>query len=361
MFGRVLVIIGLVCTLGLSASWALAQGDPQLLTYGQTRNGSMTEGGQVDAYAFEGTAGDMAVITMRSLNPDSQLNFNPFVSLFGPNGNEIASDDDSAGAFDARIIVRLPVDGQYTFEARVSDRGVDPTGNYVVGIDKLDATMLAYGDIVSGQIQQDEQEVYYLFEGQAGDAIAVEMRAAEPYVAYAANNFDPALRLLGPGGILLDSDNDSGALADAVIMFVLPEDGLYTILATANHAPSAYTLLLGPAPLLEPGQVVVAPALTWRTQSTYGVRAEPGDTINLVIHTIDPVAANFKSEVLIRNNHGTLVAEAFGQGMAKLNVTLPEPSFASSSGYDAGIYLVQVGNDNEDSTGSVAIMLESVQ
>lgn len=357
---RVAIAVWLVA-LALATGPVLAQGDPVPIAYGQARSGSITAAGQVDTYSFTGAAGDVVIISLINTDPDGNMNFNPFLALYGPGGEQVASDDDSLGGFDARIVAQLPAEGTYTIEARVSDRGVKPTGNYTLTLEQLDAPRLAYNEAVTGTIQQDDEEVYYLFNGTAGDVIAVEMRAGEEYVAYAADNFDPALKLLGPGGLRLASDNSSGALADALLMVTLPEDGLYTIVATATDAPGPYTLWLGPAPLLEPGEPVVVPDLTWRTQGTFGVRAAVGQTIRLAVQTLDSSDAAFLPHVRIANEFDTYIAEATGPGLAMLEVTVPRPSYATSNDLYSDIYVVQVGNEDYESQGAVAIILEGVQ
>ncbi len=63
-------------------------------------------------YTFEGTAGQVMTITLASED------FDPVLSLTGPDEAEIASNDDFGGTLNSTIIVELPEDGTYTVVAR---------------------------------------------------------------------------------------------------------------------------------------------------------------------------------------------------------------------------------------------------
>ncbi|MBD2108863.1 pre-peptidase C-terminal domain-containing protein [Nodosilinea sp. FACHB-13] len=63
-------------------------------------------------YTFEGTAGQVMTITLASED------FDPVLSLTGPDETEIASNDDFGGTLNSTIIIELPEDGTYTVVAR---------------------------------------------------------------------------------------------------------------------------------------------------------------------------------------------------------------------------------------------------
>lgn len=63
-------------------------------------------------YTFEGTTGQAITITL-----DSE-DFDPVLSLLGPDETEIAANDDFGGTLNSTIILELPEDGAYTVVAK---------------------------------------------------------------------------------------------------------------------------------------------------------------------------------------------------------------------------------------------------
>ena len=97
---------------------------------------------------------------------------------------------------------------------------------------------LDYDSVVQGQISETVSEETWRFDGQAGDLILIDMRAA-------SSSLDTSLTLIGPAGGQLISDDDSGPGFNARIgPFELPLQGEYTILAGHYSGQGAYTLEL---------------------------------------------------------------------------------------------------------------------
>ena len=63
-----------------------------------------------DVYMFQGAAGQTVTITMTA-------GFDTFLNLIGPDGTVVASDDDSGGGTNSRIVLRLTAAGAYRIEA----------------------------------------------------------------------------------------------------------------------------------------------------------------------------------------------------------------------------------------------------
>jgi hypothetical protein len=97
--------------------------------------------GQVPVHAFDGRAGQLAIVTMTSERPEA---LDPFIWLYGPDGTLIGQDDDGGGTLDARLIVRLPQDGRYEVEADVLDGGLPLRSNreapYTLTVELADTT-----------------------------------------------------------------------------------------------------------------------------------------------------------------------------------------------------------------------------
>jgi len=87
---------------------------------------------------------------------------------------------------------------------------------------------LAYGEVVQGQLTEENPAVLYHFAGEAGDIVAITMRS---------DQVDPYLRLMDTAGNVLVFDDDGAGDLDARIgPVVLPEDGLYVIVASSFEA-----------------------------------------------------------------------------------------------------------------------------
>ncbi|PJF20998.1 MAG: hypothetical protein CUN56_13330, partial [Phototrophicales bacterium] len=102
---------------------------------------------------------------------------------------------------------------------------------------------LSYGETVNGVITNQMPEVFYTFQGSRGDTIAIEMQAVE-------SELDSFLRLLLPDGTEYASDDDGAGNLNALLAPIfLPEDGIYTIVATRccgdfGNSEGAYQLTL---------------------------------------------------------------------------------------------------------------------
>jgi len=91
------------------------------------------------------------------------------------------------------------------------------------------------GSSIRGQLTRDSEVLpadnsyydAYSFEGRSGQQISVEM---------SSTTVDSYLVLLSPQGRDLIQDDDSGGNRDAKLVFTLPEDGTYTILAHSYGA-----------------------------------------------------------------------------------------------------------------------------
>jgi tetratricopeptide (TPR) repeat protein len=85
------------------------------------------------------------------------------------------------------------------------------------------ATLVARADTVleeAGTIYPAEST--YTFEGTAGQVMTITL---------ASEDFDPVLSLMGPGEAEIASNDDFGGTLNSTIIFELPEDGTYTVVA----------------------------------------------------------------------------------------------------------------------------------
>ena len=88
----------------------------ETIEYGQTVEGFLTEPDDVDAWTFDGEAGQVITVMMSSSFLDSYL------ELYSPDGNFLIDDDDGGQEYDARIDrYILPASGRYVIFAHAAD------------------------------------------------------------------------------------------------------------------------------------------------------------------------------------------------------------------------------------------------
>jgi hypothetical protein len=99
-------------------------------------------------------------------------------------------------------------------------------GGLATAFAQEDAIAIAYGDVVDGEITNDEFEVNYVFSGTEGDIVLIEM-FPEP----GTYDVDPKLQLKDDDGDIL-FENDDFLYPSSVIVTELRDDEEYTITAT---------------------------------------------------------------------------------------------------------------------------------
>lgn len=236
-------------------------------------------------YTFNGNAGDVVTIEMTAGNNG---NLDTYLSLLGPDGSELAINDDvGISSTDSRIEFTLPETGTYTAVAtRYNGAEGASAGDYTItltgsgtGIDDrsnppttpTDGNVLIDGSSVTGTIDDTNFEQAYVFSGNAGDDVVIQMVAAD------GSTLDSALVLLGPDGTEITSNDDmSISSINSLIEFALPETGTYTIVATRYDGESGvsagdFTLTLtGSGTAIPATDDTATPPTTADTDITYG-------------------------------------------------------------------------------------------
>ena len=90
------------------------------------------------------------------------------------------------------------------------------------------AQTILSGQVANGSITFEDKFDLYRFDGEAGDIVTISMVTT-------AGRLDTALFLLDPNGFQIADNDDAvvGESTDSLISeFTLPEDGVYTIIAT---------------------------------------------------------------------------------------------------------------------------------
>jgi hypothetical protein len=257
--------LGLI-TLGLLIStllyvnfFAAAQGNVQI-EYGETVEGEIATTGEVDRWEFNGTQDD--VISIRIDRTGGNLA--PSVTLTDPQGALLISLDWPVdGPPGTLLTVSLRASGPQTLTI---DGGTTTTGSYTLTLELQEArtqeeSILTYGRIVSGDINDTTFREFWTFRGTRGDVIDVMMTAT-------SGNLDTYLSLISPQGDVLISSDAGGTGTDAALFAVtLPSSGNYSVSARragdnfgeSGTTQGAYTLALT---LRRPGSEDAVPTPT---------------------------------------------------------------------------------------------------
>lgn len=145
------------------------------LSYGQTVTGTITDETPEVYYTFQGTEGDQVAIEMRAIEPG----LDSYLRLLTPDGTEYATDDDSAGNFNALLApVFLPVDGTYTIVAtRCCGGQGSSVGTFELTIDEIDVPPIGLDQPVSFDIAADDSAAFFLLNSSNVPSNAVAVTA----------------------------------------------------------------------------------------------------------------------------------------------------------------------------------------
>ena len=197
-------------------------------------SGRLSDGSFFNTYQFTGQRGEQVVIEMLSRE------FDTYLILLGPDGSQLAQDDDSSGSTDARITITLPQSGPYTVIAN-SYRG-GATGRYALQARSLrrpspgnppsapNNALVRYEGILAPGAQVSrlpDGSLYkeYTFQGTAGQTVTLTLESTD---------FDTYLILLDARGQkLAENDDVRPGTTDSQLTLRLPRSETYRILVNA--------------------------------------------------------------------------------------------------------------------------------
>jgi hypothetical protein len=194
------------------------------ISCGQVLSGSVSVAGEIDAYKFTGSIGD--VVTIRVSNTGGYLI--PHAELYDPSGVRIV------GTYPYyQIDVTLPVTGTYTILVR--DTNNLYTGDYVLTWQRLNnpcnVVTISCGQVLSGSVSVAGEIDAYKFTGSSGDAVTIRT------INTSGGSFDPYMDLYDPSGVRIGGPSSQ-------IDMTLAVTGSYTILVRDynNIYGGSYTL-----------------------------------------------------------------------------------------------------------------------
>jgi hypothetical protein len=124
------------------------------------------------SYTFKGTAGQTVTIILESVD------FDPVLSLLGPDDTEVAFNDDFGGTLNSQIIFTLPTDGTYTVVAKsFSGQG----GDFDVVVRDANAFEMAYAKAEALVLAEDYPGAIAAFT----EAIAIDGQQPSAYLGRA--------------------------------------------------------------------------------------------------------------------------------------------------------------------------------
>lgn len=160
------------------------------------------------------------------------------------------------------------------------DAGSD--GGQAGGDGQVEAT-LAYGDSVTGSIDDSTPFHLYEFEGTAGDTVVIQM------VADAGRTLDTQLTLYGPDGTLRGANDDADmTTTDSELTYTLTDNGTYQIVASrylstdgTSFGDYTLTLTLGSGETNSGGETPTTPPVVSNppTGNAEGMEIEYGTTV----------------------------------------------------------------------------------
>jgi hypothetical protein len=227
---------------------ALTGGHPTLgggaVTDGETRSAILSEQGL--KWQYQGRQGNFLTVEVAG-----DPGVDSFLSLYGPGGLLLTSDDDSGGKLNPEIAdFELPTDGNYTIRANtIASTGLitltvsgssQPAGGGALTIGKPQLAVLK-----PGRTHQ------WNFTGEAGQILNISMISPE---------FDTFLELhTAQGEVLAENDDGPDGTSSLISAFALPAAGEYTIVARslANDQGGNYELTVKPVKVSPGGGVLV--------------------------------------------------------------------------------------------------------
>ncbi len=258
--------------------------DATPLAFGETVNDAITDETYQHVYRFSGRAGDVVHIEMHAEPPeDDGFGLDTSIFLMNADGEILDENDDAPNmGTDSALTFTLPEDGDYIIVAtRFLERDGFDSGAYTLSLERGEdsspatrkrppaqnylgrvrlpaseasgtpqqggeASPIAYGETVSGEITDEHYEQRWAFEGTQGDVVTIAMERAGDE----SGALDGYLLLLGPDGeTLTEVDDANESVMPTIAQYALPQDGAYTIVATRfgfadGFSSGAYTLTL---------------------------------------------------------------------------------------------------------------------
>jgi len=230
-------------TLGLEGMSPLTPGTPAI-ALGDLTTTTIDAAGEVDLFTFDGSDGDVVLLTLTEGSGFNAGSQSPRVNIFTPSGALLRN------FFDANTTVQDTLPETGTYVVRVHASSLIHTGTYTVGLEGLSpltagATTLTLGDLVTATIDAAGEVDLFTFTGGVGDVVFLSLTEG---TGFNSGGQTPRLRVYAPSGGLVGSHQD----ANSVRQDTLQESGTYVVRVQANtliHTGTYHIGLEGLSPL----------------------------------------------------------------------------------------------------------------
>lgn len=319
-------------------------------------------------YYFNATAGQVMTLTIRA---DQTSDLDPRVTLYGPDGTELASNDDhqdndpTLSSFDSRISnFALPVDGRYSavisgfagtggpFELEMTRSNPDGTQPAMT---PTTATALGQEQVINDQIESNGGYVYTL-DASAGDVYTFTARAVSGNLDPQVYIYDSSDNLIAANDDHSSSDRSLGQFDARIQNLIFQQSGTYTVEVYGySDTAGGFALIITPvatgAPTGPGQQAVETGTLQSRGSFTTTFDAQAGDYVTV---TARALSGDLDPQLAVLDPSGRLVADnddhhsvdsSLGTFDSKIqNILITRP----------GTYTIEV-RGYADTSGSVAV------
>ena len=218
--------------------------DASLAAEGDYREGVLAPAGDRDWYRITLEQGQGVRIGMSATGAPDSIG-DPYLVLYGPDGGELARDDDGGDGLNSWLEFQAPAAGSYYVEARGFTE--DAAGRYAINLIGGEI-----GDSAEGaDALQPNGDTRTSFIGAAGDVdwFAVELIEGRPYRFYVDGLdpdalADPLLTLYDATGAEVTRDDDGGHGLNSYLYFASPTGGPYFVAVSSYDGQSTgrYTI-----------------------------------------------------------------------------------------------------------------------
>jgi len=255
-------------------------------------------------YTFDAQAGDTIIATLSSADFDS------FLLLRGPDGIELASNDDFNG-LDSQIgPLPLPESGEYTLVvssyAMYEDSSI--SGDFTLQVHAVTLDEITSDAPQTMTFSATSQLYYFSFDGEVGDVIDI--------VVTSDDDVDTVLTLTDALGSIITSDDDGGTgYNPEIYQFSLSVSGTYMIFISTTDTVGTAEIVLSQetaATLDEGAQEVKITAKMYSRALTY--EAQAGETVLLNVsviagESVDVTISAFQGDVTLMSYSTTRIPE----------------------------------------------------
>ena len=186
---------------------------------GETVTSTLEAENAADSFRFHGEEGEVIAIALTNL--DISAVFQPRFTLYDTSGNGVGNTE-----FEGNYARTLPAGGIFTI--RVLDHQTDGAGEYSIRLEPVSSTFggivncaqpIAYGSIVSGELESENAADSYRFSGEAGKVVEISVANLSDSAL-----FRPRWTLLDPSG-----NNVGNTEYEGTYSRTLTADGIFTL------------------------------------------------------------------------------------------------------------------------------------